>query len=181
MAVKVSKDIKKTWDYERRLLNGYQMYLNLLERTWEGGRYGNSIHLTGGGGNNKSSSNKRRGGGGTPTTLAATSIIALSTLLQTNYNFNFRSNILTMVISCASHTNDEIRNACCSSLKIMFDKDVSGEASLEAVKRMGKVIKDGIKKFNNNGGRGVSVYKELLDCWMCLPLRVHEDEAAAGE
>ena len=63
----------------------------------------------------------------------------------------------------------------------MFDKDVSGEASLEAVKRMGKVIKDGIKKFNNNGGRGVSVYKELLDCWMCLPLRVHEDEAAAGE
>ena len=179
MAVKVSKDIKKTWDYERRLLNGYQMYLTLLEKTWEGGRYGNN--LTGGGNSKKSGNNKRRGGG-TPTTLAATSIIALSTLLQTNYNFNFRSNILTMVISCASHTNDEIRNACCSSLKIMFDKDASGEASLEAVKRMGKVIKDGIKKFNSNkGGTSVSVYKELLDCWMCLPLRVHEDEAAAGE
>ena len=38
-----------------------------------------------------------------------------------------------------------------------------------------------MKNNNNNNRRGMSVYKDLLDCWMSLPLRVHEDEVAAGE
>lgn len=170
-AVKVSKDIKKTWDYERRLLSGYQSYLTLLEKTWEGGRRGTDF--TG-------SAKSKRHGGGAPTTLAATAIVSLSALLRTNYNFNFRSNILSIVIRCASRSNEDIRRACCSSLKVMFTDDTGGEASLEAVRRMAKLMKDKSKKKHHHG-RGMSVYKDLLDCWMSLPLRVHEDEAAAGE
>ena len=35
MNVRVSKEVKQTWDYERKLLQAYQRYLQILEKTWE--------------------------------------------------------------------------------------------------------------------------------------------------
>eukprot|EP00804_Cyclotella_cryptica_P024783 CCRYP_001733-RA/>CCRYP_001733-RA protein AED:0.33 eAED:0.33 QI:146/1/1/1/1/1/4/36/729 len=177
MAVRVSKEIKQTWDYERKLLQVYQKYLQLLERTWENGKSGNQFRLDDAKKNSKS--NNFRGGGGPPTTLAATAILSLSQLLQTCYNFNFRSNILQMVVRQANNrSSDEVRSSCCNALATMFAKDVQGEASLEAVKRMAKMLKDGQSKSNHRGGR--TVHPDLLKTWLALPLRVHEDEAIAA-
>jgi nucleolar complex protein 3 len=127
MAVRVSKEIKQTWDYERKLLMYYQRYLQLLEGMWEKGRHGSGLDGT---------------KNGSPTTLAATSILCLSQLLQTCYNFNFRTNLLQIVVRQGNHPLEEVRGSCCNALRVMFAKDVQGEASLEAVKRMAKMVKE---------------------------------------
>jgi hypothetical protein len=62
----------------------------------------------------------------------------------------------------------------------MFDKDTGGEASLEAVRRISKLVKDGNGRKKGGGGGYRGIHPELLETWMALPLRVHEDEAVAG-
>lgn len=171
MNVRVSKDVKATWDYERKLLQAYQRYLQLLERTWEDGKFGRMWSTDG----KKGSNNE---GGGPPTTLAATAILSLSTLLKTCYNFNFRTNLLQIVVRQANHrSSEEVRSACCDALSTVFARDVKGDASLEAVRFMAKMIKQ--KSAISKNGRS-SVRPELLNTWLSLPLRVHEDEAAAA-
>mmetsp|Transcript_17828 Transcript_17828/g.40912 ORF Transcript_17828/g.40912 Transcript_17828/m.40912 type:complete len:721 (+) Transcript_17828:185-2347(+) len=166
MSVRVSKDVKQTWDYERKLLQAYQRYLQLLERTWEEGKFGR---------NWSSLNDEKRKQHQPPTTIAATAILALSQLLQSCYNFNFRSNLIAIVVKQASNKNEDIRLACCSALSSMFaNKDMQGEASLEAVRLMAKLI----KQQSTNGGK--PVHSDLVNTWLSLPLRVHEDEAVAA-
>ena len=144
MSVRVSKEIKATWDYERKLLMYYQRYLQLLEKTWDSGKWGNNL-----GG--------KQDRGGSPTTLAATAILSMSQLLITCYNFNFRSNILQLVVWQGNNrSSEEIRMSCCNALSAMFEKDVQGEASLEAVRRIAKMLKEGSK-----GKKGV--HPDLLN------------------
>ena len=172
MQVRVSKETKATWDHERRLLQCYQRYLQLLERTWEEGRFGRKWAASNEGGKNKKGRYESGGGGQPPTTLAATAILALSSLLRTCYNFNFRTNLLRIVTRQANRrSNIEVRTACCDALSAMFASDAQGDASLEAVRMMSKMIKE-----NNND----VVHPDALNTWLSLPLRVHEDEAAAA-
>lgn len=162
MNVRVSKDVKQTWDYERKLLQAYQRYLQLLEKTWEDGKFGH-----------RGLSDQT----GPPTTLAATSIIALSQLLQTSYLFNFRSNLIQIVVRQANnHSSDDVRLACCQALSVLFTKDVQGDASLEAVRRIAKMVKE---RHNQQGGRGI--HPDVMNTWLSLPLRIHEDEAMAAK
>lgn len=172
MQVRVSKETKATWDHERRLLQCYQRYLQLLEQTWEEGRYGRKWAASDERGKNKKGRYESGSGGQPPTTLAATAILALSSLLRTCYNFNFRTNLLRIVIRQANRrSNVEVRTACCDALSAMIASDVQGDASLEAVRMMSKMIKE-----NNND----VVHPDALNTWLSLPLRVHEDEAAAA-
>lgn len=162
MNVRVSKEVKQTWDYERKLLQAYQRYLQLLEKTWEDGKFGH-----------RGLSEQT----GPPTTLAATSIIALSQLLQTSYLFNFRSNLIQIVVRQANnHSSDDVRLACCNALSVLFTKDVQGEATLEAVRRIAKMVKE---RHNQQGGRGI--HPDVMNTWLSLPLRIHEDEAMAAK
>ena len=176
MSVRVSKETKATWDYERKLLQSYQRYLQLLEATWEDGKFGRNWTAVLEGGKKGSSIQQRE----PPTVLAATAIISLSALLQTCYNFNFRSNLLQIVVRQANHrTSEEVRSSCCNALSTLFSKDVQGEASLEAVKLMAKMIKQQSTNNNNNQGSKL-IHPDLLNTWLSLPLRVHEDEAMAA-
>ena len=178
MSVRVSKDIKATWDYERKLLQSYQRYLQLLEKTWEDGKFGRRWEVDDSG-KKKKGNTPQGGGGGPPTTLAATSILALSALLQTNYNFNFRSNLLQIVVRQANNrSSDEVRTSCCNALSTMFTRDLQGEASLEAVRLMSKMIKQQLDT-NNNSSK--AIHPDVLNTWLSLPLRVHEDEAMAAK
>lgn len=175
-SVRVTKEVKATWDYERKLLQAYQRYLQLLERTWEEGKSGRRWS------DDRGKKGNKNQGGGPPTTLAATAILALSALLKTSYNFNFRTNILQVVVRHANHrSSEEVRCACCDALSTMFARDARGDASLEAVRLMAKMIKQQSANNSNNGNnRGSNVRPELLNTWLSLPLRVHEDEAAAA-
>jgi len=181
MNVRVSKETKAQWDYERKLLQSYQRYLQLLEKTWEDGKFGRRWAASSD--NNKKGKKNQSQPTGPPTTLAATSILALSALLQTNYNFNFRSNLLQIIVRQANHrSSDEVRTSCCNALSVMFTKDVQGEASLEAVRLMAKMIK---QQCNNatasSNNTTTTIHGDLLNTWLSLPLRVHEDEAIAAK
>lgn len=117
MAVKVSKETKKLWDYERALLQHYQEFLKLLQRLWEGKK-------------------------NAPDSLAVTAILALCELLKDAFHFNFRSNLLTAVVRPMNHQLDQVSRACCDAIGFVFAKDAQGDVALEASRQVAKMIRD---------------------------------------
>lgn len=151
-SVRVMKETKKLWDYERALLAHYQQYLKLLERSWERG--------------------KGMGGDIMPTALAATSVLCLCELLKSAPHFNFRSNILSVVVRQMNNRQcEEVSEACCSAVANVFRTDAQGEISLEAARLVAKMIQN----------KGFRVRQEVLRTFLSLPLRVHVDEAQAAK
>lgn len=150
MSVKVSLETKRLWDYERALLTSYQQYLKLLELTWNRG-----------GTSQKSFSR-----------LRVTSILCVCELLKSSFHFNFRSNLLTMVMRQINNGQcDEVSQACCVAVEHVFKSDAQGEVALEATRLLAKAIKD----------RGFKVRTRVLKTFLALPLRVHIDEAQAAK
>lgn len=149
MAVKVSLETKRLWDFERALLTNYQQYLKLLE----------NIFKTGG--------SKR-----TPSQLSVTSMLCMCELLKTAFHFNFRSNLLAMIMRQINNGQcEEVSNACCAAVEHIFANDVQGEIALEATRLLSKAIRD----------RGFKVRGPVLKTFLSLPLRVHIDEAQAAK
>jgi nucleolar complex protein 3 len=149
-AGKISKETKQLWDYERALLTYYQQYLQVLEKSWASG------------------SPK----GKPPSRMAVTGMISLCELLKTAYHFNFRSNILNMVIKQMNNREcDQISERCCKAVEHVFEKDTQGEVAMEAARLVAKLIKD---------YKGV-MRPEVVQSFARLPLRVHVDEAQAAK
>ena len=168
LSVRVAKETKAMWDYERHILTHYQSYLKLLERTWELG------HKT----------------AGPLTLLTATSMLCLCELLKSNMHFNFRSNVLQLVVrnmnyNCKRPTatmveryegeqqqdTHQISIKCCEAVSYVFRTDKQGDISLEAVKLISKTVKD----------LNCHVHPRVIETFMALPLRVHVDEAEAAK
>ena len=149
MSVKVSLETKRLWDYERALLTHYQQYLALLETFWNKGKRQKS-----------------------PTRLTVTSMLCMCELLKVAFHFNFRTNLLTMVMRQINNGQcEEVSNACCSAVEHIFANDAQGEVALEATRLLSKAIKD----------RGFKVKANVLRTFLKLPLRVHIDEAQAAK
>jgi nucleolar complex protein 3 len=121
MAIRVSKDTKKLWDYERAVLNHYQQYLQLLEKTSEGIK-------------EESAGNS----------LAVTAILSLCELLKATFHFNFRTNLLTAVVRQMNNRqqNRVVGDACCQAVEYIFANDAQGDFSVEAVRQVCKMIKN---------------------------------------
>lgn len=148
MSVKVNKETKKMWDYERSLLQNYQTYLKLLEKTWEA---------------QKDDMSKP---------IGVTCILALCELLKSAPHFNFRANILSVVIRQMNNRKcEEIGDACCEAVQHIFATDSQGEVALEAARLVAKLAKD--KQFK--------IRAAVLRTFVSLPLRVHVDEAQAAK
>jgi nucleolar complex protein 3 len=149
MSVQVSLETKKLWDYERALLTHYQQYLKLLEKVWDKGKSQRSL-----------------------STLTVTSMLCMCELLKAAFHFNFRSNLLSMVMRQINNGQcEEVSSACCSAVEHVFANDVQGEVALEATRLLSKAIKD----------RGFKVKARVLRTFLALPLRVHVDEAQAAK
>merc|ERR1712166_1013283 len=147
---KMSKETKALWDYERALLTHYQQYLQVLEKAWERGQPQ----------------------GGQPSRLAMTSMIALCELLKCAYHFNFRSNILVIVVRQMNNRHcDQVSNACCQAVEFVFEKDSQGEVSMETARLVAKLVKE------YRGALRPGVVRTFIK----LPLRVHVDEAQAAK
>jgi nucleolar complex protein 3 len=118
-AVKVSKETKVLWDYERALLQSYQEYLQILEHCWDATR--TAPH---------------------PSQLGVTSILSLCELLKSAFHFNFRSNLLTVVSRHTNHPSTVVGDACCAAIAYVFAHDAQGEVALEATRLLAKFVKD---------------------------------------
>lgn len=149
-AGKISKETKQLWDYERALLTCYQQYLQILEKAWDNG------------------SSK----GKPPSRLAVTGVLSLCELLKSAYHFNFRSNVLNVVVRQMNNREcDQVSEACCKAVEHIFEKDTQGEVAMEAARLVAKLIKD---------YKGI-MRPEVVQTFIKLPLRVHVDEAQAAK
>ncbi len=147
---KISKETKALWDYERALLTHYQQYLQVLEKAWERGQTQESL----------------------PSRLAITSMFSLCELLKSAYHFNFRSNILVIVVRQMNNRQcDQVSNACCQAVEFVFEKDTQGEVAMETARLVAKVVKD------YRGALRPGVVRSFAK----IPLRVHVDEAQAAK
>ncbi len=160
-SVRVTKDVKKLWEYESKLLISYQQYLKLLDGLWESG-------------NGKQTKRQHA----ILSTVSVTAILCLCELLKSASHFNFRSNILKIVVKQMNHRSDEVSNACCDAISHVFANDNQGEIALEAARSISKMIKE---RYNTGVGASLTIKPALIRTFLSLPLRVHEDEAQAAK
>ena len=81
-------------------------------------------------------------GGVTSKTLAAAAIRCMCGLLSAHPHFNFRSNLVRIVVMGTNHQLADVREACCQCLGGVFADDKQGEVSLEVTKAVAKFVKD---------------------------------------
>eukprot|EP00339_Tiarina_fusa_P025998 CAMPEP_0117081872 /NCGR_PEP_ID=MMETSP0472-20121206/57680_1 /TAXON_ID=693140 ORGANISM="Tiarina fusus, Strain LIS" /NCGR_SAMPLE_ID=MMETSP0472 /ASSEMBLY_ACC=CAM_ASM_000603 /LENGTH=585 /DNA_ID=CAMNT_0004809931 /DNA_START=47 /DNA_END=1799 /DNA_ORIENTATION=- len=147
---KISKETRQLWDYERAVVTHYQQYLQLLEKSWEKGQFKNEA----------------------PSKLAVTAMLSLCELLKSAFHFNFRSNILAVVVRQMNYRlSDKVSEECCKSVEYVFQKDAQGEVAMETARLVAKLTKD---------YKG-SIRPEVVKTFLKLPLRVHVDEAQAAK
>ncbi|XP_071697229.1 nucleolar complex-associated protein 3 [Rutidosis leptorrhynchoides] len=114
LAMVVSKDVKKTRFYESTLLTVYKAYLQKLMSL---------VKVPG---------------------LKHVAIRCTCTLLEANPRFNFRDNLLRVVIQNISSTDNVIRKLCCNTIKSLFTNEGKhgGEVTVEAVQLIADLVKD---------------------------------------
>ncbi|KAF9432601.1 hypothetical protein BGZ76_010573 [Entomortierella beljakovae] len=151
--VTVSKDVAKLRDYEQSLLQNYQNYLLSLEKVLsqdksekeeeelEIASRASTASLTApapssGSLKDQEASKKSKAD------LATVAIHCMCNLLTSVTHFNFRLNLMTALVVRMSRRHwSELSDTCSNALKQVFAEDESGEASLDAVKLITKMIK----------------------------------------
>ncbi|XP_048589735.1 nucleolar complex protein 3 homolog isoform X2 [Nematostella vectensis] len=129
--VKVSKEVRKLRDFEEGVLTSYQRYLQILEASAQGKGVQKFIQVNG-------SSQKDP--------LEGLQLIAVQCqcdLLISLQHFNYHNNLIAVMVPRMdddSH-NGQISAMCCDAFHKLFQGDVSGNVSLEAVKMITKYVK----------------------------------------
>ncbi|KAH9252798.1 hypothetical protein BASA81_009202 [Batrachochytrium salamandrivorans] len=119
LSAQVSKEVKRLRQYEESLLGSYQIYLQHLEDLVS----------------NICSSDDN-------SSIPGVALLCLCDLLKSVPHFNFRLNIMTVVMSSLQRVKiPALIDACCDSFDDLLRGDVSGEASLDAVKLISKFAK----------------------------------------
>ncbi|KAJ9667050.1 hypothetical protein H2201_002885 [Coniosporium apollinis] len=140
MKTKVSKDVRKLRSYEQSLVGGYQSYVRDLARYAKGSKAGASEDVA---------------------SLAAVAISCACNLLVSVPHFNFRGEILKILVdklSVKRVDDDFVR--CRETLETLFRNDEDGNASLEAVAMLTKMIK----------ARNYNVDESILNTFLHLRL-----------
>ncbi|KAN0050739.1 hypothetical protein ACTA71_003887 [Dictyostelium dimigraforme] len=138
---KLSKDIKKIREYEKKLLKFYQNYLVLVENS-----IGNIISLLARKVPNGNGIGFFKINGGYSnndlTSLLQCILKAVSTLLVTHPHFNFRTNLVTITSRFTVYKDKDIAMMCLEAIKTLFEHDsTGGETSLEVVRCLANVAK----------------------------------------
>ncbi|KAF2074816.1 hypothetical protein CYY_003880 [Polysphondylium violaceum] len=140
-AAKLSKDMKKVREYEKKLLKYYQNYLVLIENS-----INNILALL---------QHKRPSGGGLGffkinggytgrdlKSLLQCIIKSVTILLVSHPHFNFRTNLVTITARFTVFKEDDIAMMALESVKSLFLNDsTGGETSLEMVRCLANVAK----------------------------------------
>lgn len=126
MKEKVSKEVKKLREFEQSLVTGYQKYVRHLTALAKGSR--------------AKASDEARG-------LGSVAIMCACTLLTSVPHFNFRGDLLKIVVDKMSgrRVDDDFRK-CADALETLFRNDEDGNASLDAVKLITQMVKE--RKYN---------------------------------
>ncbi|XP_013776685.1 nucleolar complex protein 3 homolog [Limulus polyphemus] len=152
---RVKKDVKKLRDFEERLLRLYKHYLERLEvmllpltckRKRKAQRNENNISCA-----------KERA----QHQLVLVSVKCFCDLLVTHPEFNFRENIIYLLIPLMANRNSAISEMCCETIQKVFRSDKLGETSLLILKQMSKMMK----------GRNYEVPPQVVQTFLSLNIR----------
>jgi nucleolar complex protein 3 len=154
-AVKHKKDVEKVLRFERTLLNAYSRFVKLLvdKRRAEiraGKGVPRALRLS------AAAQDEADGALSLPMVVAK----CLCRLLEKGYDFNCRKDVITAAVPLLNHPIAAIRAAALSSVRHVFGSDPSGDATLESVRIVARLIK-------NKQGKG---HAELLECFFALRL-----------
>ncbi|KAL5511832.1 hypothetical protein ACEPAH_5050 [Sanghuangporus vaninii] len=132
-AEKVSQIVQRTREFEQGLVSVYQAYLRVLESELKA-----------------------------KTELASTALQCICRLLSDLTHFNFRVNLMIAIISRLSRkTWDEDSELCLKTLSSVLRNDAIGQASLEIVRTLNRMIKE--RRFN--------VHPNVMFCLLDLRLK----------
>ncbi|KAG0270631.1 hypothetical protein DFQ27_002622 [Actinomortierella ambigua] len=194
-AVQVSKEVAKTRDYEQSLLQNYQNYLVSLEKILSQDKSGKEeddaiaaqeaaaaaageirIRATSTTAilsspapvmSDADAADRKR-----KADLATVAIHCMCTLLTSVTHFNFRLNLMTAIIARMSRRRwSETSETCSKALREVFVEDESGEASLDAVKLITKMIK----------AKSYLVHPNVISCFLSLRLKEELPTRAGGD
>jgi nucleolar complex protein 3 len=116
---KVSKEVQQLRTFEQSLLTNYKAYISSLTSTIKSARTKDSF-----------------------APLAVVAVTCVTNLLTAVPHFNFRSDLLKIVVAQVSRrTADEMFGKCRNAIQKVFEEDEDGNASLETVSVLCKMIK----------------------------------------
>lgn len=140
LRTKLSKDVRKLRNFEQAIVGGYQQYIKDLTRI---------SNLTK---NNESSE---------AASLVKVAVSCACNLLNAVPHFNFRSELLKIIIGkLSARTLRDEAMLCIKALETLFEEDDDGNASLEAVTLMAKMIK----------GKNCNVHERVISTFLHLRL-----------
>lgn len=152
--VQLKKETKRLRDFENNLLKAYQHFLKFIDaKVLEG----------------LGSATLPNVEWETASRFGLSALRCQCELLRTMSHFNFRNKLVVAVVQRAAQPQKEISEVCCSTIKNLFDVDVSGELSYEIVKEMSALM--------NNAKH--TPFESFLECLNALKLRVHANESKA--
>ncbi|KAA1469484.1 nucleolar complex-associated protein 3 [Dentipellis sp. KUC8613] len=132
-AEKVSQIVSRQREWEQGLVGVYQSYLRLLEKEIKD-----------------------------KTDLAETALRCMCTLLTDVTHFNFRVNLMGVVVARLSRRSwDELSDLCLNTLISVLRSDETGLASLEVVRLLNRMVKE--RKFR--------MHPDVLTCLLYLRLK----------
>jgi nucleolar complex protein 3 len=153
MQAQMKKETRALREFEKMLLAAYQRYLKALDSA------AMRMHRGGGGSTGKS---KGKSDGRRCHRLALAAVSCMGMLVRARPFFNYRSNILSLLVSRLSDADAEVQSASKDQIIAILKEDRNGELSLEIVRSISKLAK--AKKYN--------ISTIALDCLLELPLRV---------
>lgn len=126
METKVSKEVRKLRAYEQALVGGYQGYIRELSKLSQSGRSGRS-------GGSKDSG----------PSLGSVAISCACTLLTEVPHFNFRGDLLKILVKkLSTRMMDEDFVKCRETIETLFKNDEDGTPSLDAVSILTRMMKE---------------------------------------
>lgn len=146
---RMKKDTKQLHNFEETLLRHYKAFLQRLEVFLKGMR------------GTKKAKNSHPISEPTALSLGELSIKCLCDLLVAHPQFNYRNNILNLVVPFMAHKNDKISSKVCETMKMVYKNDKIGDVSLDAVKETAKLVKE----------KNADVQPKVLDTFLSLRIK----------
>ncbi|CAL1548689.1 unnamed protein product, partial [Lymnaea stagnalis] len=134
-AQRVKKETKSLWDYEASFLLSYKIYLEFLETMAKGKPIPDKSFLTKHRITDLPIPHESR------IEFGKLALRCLCEMLVNHTHFNYRNNIIAVVVPFTNHSNNEYSVIACDAVKSVFKQDKSGEVTLEIVKNIGRMVK----------------------------------------
>jgi len=149
----LSKDVQSIRHFEQTLLKHYQYFLHFLEQCAKKNLPDN--HLI------KTKHKQIQTMESSKLNLGHLAIQCLCKLLTYLHNFNFRSNLLNVIVQFMASSDSTVQQQCCTCISDLLRNDRTSELSLEVVRFVTRLLKT----------RSYAVDSCVLDVFISLNIR----------